>query len=129
MPVQSTTPYWQPAFPSHPGGYNWQSLIRSHMGKPNLQPPIERHHDTADLFNQREQRPSFYKRTPYTEQPLTTILPKQRVNKNKKNVIKANLSTLNLGNAVDDENEGGDDVIFLGGKFTGNYLVYENVDP
>ncbi|GJV31182.1 phospholipase-like protein [Tanacetum coccineum] len=136
MPAQSATPYWQPAFPSHPGGYNWQSPIPSHMGNQNLQPPIERHHDAAGLFNQnilnrgkREQRPSFYKRTPYTEQPPTTILPKQRGNKNKNNVMKANLSPLNLGNAFGDENEGGDDVIFLGGEFTGNYLVYENVDP
>ncbi|GJZ14776.1 phospholipase-like protein [Tanacetum coccineum] len=87
------------------------------MGNPNLQPPIERHHDAAGLFKQnilnrgkREQRPSFYKRTPYTEQPPTTILPKQHGNKNMNNVMKANLSPLNLGNAFDDENEGGDDV-------------------
>ncbi|GJY68810.1 hypothetical protein Tco_0471792 [Tanacetum coccineum] len=107
--VQSATPYWQPAFPSHPGTYNWQSPIPSHMGNTNLQPPIERHHDAAAYNNQnilnrgkREQRPSFYKRTPYMEQPPTIILPKQRR---------------------------GDDVIFLGGEFTGNYLVYENVDP
>ena len=45
------------------------------------------------------------------EQPPTTILPKQRGNKNKNNVMKANLSPLNLRNAFDDENEGGDDVI------------------
>nr|GEV78223.1 hypothetical protein [Tanacetum cinerariifolium] len=135
MPAQSSTPYWQPAFSSHPDAYNWKSLIPSHMGNPNLQPPIERHHDAAGLFNQnllnrgkREQRPSFYKRTPYTEQPPTTILPKQHVNKNNNNVMKANLSPLNLRNAFDDENRG-DDIIFLGGEFTGNYLVYENVDP
>ncbi|GJZ84408.1 hypothetical protein Tco_0649747 [Tanacetum coccineum] len=125
MPAQSATPYWQPAFPPHPGTYN-----------PNLQPSIERHHDAVGLFNQNmlnrgkmEQHPSFYKRTPYTEQPPTTVLPKQRGNKNKNNVKKANLSPLNLESAFDDENEGGDDVIFLGGRFTGNYLVYENVDP
>nr|GEU86032.1 hypothetical protein [Tanacetum cinerariifolium] len=41
---------------------------------------------------------------------------------------KSNVSPFNLGNALDDEYEGGDDVIFLGGQFTGNYLVYENVD-
>ncbi|GKD50331.1 hypothetical protein Tco_1279307, partial [Tanacetum coccineum] len=136
MLAQSAIPYWQPAFSSHPGNYNWQSPIPSHMGNPNLQRSIQRHHDAAGLFNQnilnrgkREQRPSFYKRTPYTEQPPTTVLPKQRGNKNKNNVKKANLSPLNLGNAFDDENEGGDDVIFLGGHFTGNYLVYENVNP
>nr|GEX34915.1 hypothetical protein [Tanacetum cinerariifolium] len=79
-------------FSSHPGDYNWQSPIPSHTGK-------------------REQRPSFYEWSPYTEQPPTTILPKQNVNKNKNNVIKANLSPLNLRNAFDDENEGGDDVV------------------
>ncbi|GJW93280.1 phospholipase-like protein [Tanacetum coccineum] len=103
------TPYWQPAFPSHLGTYNWQSLIPSHMGNTNLQPPIVRHHVAPDIFNQnilnrgkREQRPSYYKQSPYMEQPPTTILPKQC---------------------------GGDNVAFLGGRFTGNYLVYENVDP
>ncbi|GKA12075.1 hypothetical protein Tco_0691621 [Tanacetum coccineum] len=136
MPAQLATSYWQPAFPSHPSTYNWQSPIPSHIGNPNLQPFIERHHDAAGVFNQnilnrgkREHRPRLYKRTPYTEQPPTTVLPKQRGNKNKNNLKKANLSPLNLRNAFDDENEGGDDVSFLGGRFTGNYLVYENVDP
>ncbi|GJW75596.1 hypothetical protein Tco_0134966 [Tanacetum coccineum] len=136
MPAQSATPYWQPAFPSHPGTYNWQSPIPSHMGNTNLQPPIERHHVAPDIFNQnilnrrkREQRPSYYKQSPYMEQPPTTILPKQHGNKKKNNVTKTNLSPLNLGNAFADENVGGDDVVFLGGRFTGNYLVYENVDP
>nr|GEX67235.1 hypothetical protein [Tanacetum cinerariifolium] len=136
MPAQSATPYWQPAFLSHPGGYSWQIPIPSHMDNLNFQPPIERHHDDVSLFNQnllnrgkREQRPGFYKRTPYTEQPPTTILPKQRGNKNKNNVMKANLLPLNLENAFNDENEGGDDIICMGGEFTGNYLMYENVDP
>ncbi|GJV07040.1 hypothetical protein Tco_1344696 [Tanacetum coccineum] len=116
MMAQSATPYWQPAFPSHPGTYNWQSPIPSYMGNLNLQRSIQRHHDAADLFNQnilnrgkREQRLSFYKQTPYTEQPPTILLPKQRGNKNKNNVKKANLSPLNLGNPFDDENERGDD--------------------
>ncbi|GKD94308.1 hypothetical protein Tco_1374145 [Tanacetum coccineum] len=105
MPAQSATPYWQPAFPSHPGTYN-----------PNLQPSIERHHDVTIM-------------NPYMEQPATTVLPKQRGNKNKNNVKKANLSPLNVWSVFDNENEGGDDVVYLGGRFTGNYLVYENVDP
>ncbi|GKB82754.1 hypothetical protein Tco_0949649 [Tanacetum coccineum] len=115
MPAHSATPYWQPAIPSHPGTYNWQSSIPSHMGNPNLQSPIGRHYDAAGLFDQREQ-------------PPFTVLPKKRGNKTKNNVKKSNLSPLNLGNALDDDNEGGDDVMFLGAQFTGNYLVYENVD-
>nr|GFB33479.1 hypothetical protein [Tanacetum cinerariifolium] len=62
------------------------------------------------------------------EQPPTTILPKQRVNKNKNNVMKANLSSLNLGNAFDDENEGGDHIIFLGGEFTVPHLCMPDIN-
>nr|GEU45841.1 transposase, MuDR, MULE transposase domain protein [Tanacetum cinerariifolium] len=43
--------------------------------------------------------------------------------------IREDLAVQTRRNASDDENEGGDDGIFLGGQFTGNYLVYENVDP
>nr|GEW86371.1 transposase, MuDR, MULE transposase domain protein [Tanacetum cinerariifolium] len=127
--------FWQLTFPSHPGTYNWKSQIPSHMGNLNLEPPIKRHHNAVGLFNQnilnqrkREHRPSFYKRILYMEQPPTDVLPKQCGNKNKNNVMKANLSPLNLGNGFDDKNKGGTDVILLGGQFTGNYLVYENVD-
>nr|GEX34727.1 transcription factor bHLH69-like [Tanacetum cinerariifolium] len=56
------------------------------------------------------------------------IAGNMRGNKTKNNVKKSNLSPLNLGNALDDDNEGGDDVMFFGAQFTGNYLVYENVD-
>nr|GEV84075.1 phospholipase-like protein [Tanacetum cinerariifolium] len=80
------------------------------------------------IQGKRERRPSFYKRSPYTEQPPSTVLPKKHGNKTKINVKKSNLSPLNLGNALDDDNEGGDDVIFLGGQLIGNYLVYENVN-
>nr|GEU62461.1 hypothetical protein [Tanacetum cinerariifolium] len=114
MPAHSATPYWQPAIPSHPGTYNWQSPIPSYMGNSNLQPPFGRHDDVSGLFDQnllnrgkREQRPSIYKRSPFIEQPPSTVLPKQRGNKTKKNVKKSNLSPLNLGNALDDENERG----------------------
>ncbi|GJS85189.1 hypothetical protein Tco_0751730 [Tanacetum coccineum] len=112
MPAHSATPYWQPVIPSHPGTYNWQRPIPSHMGNPNLQPPIERHHDAAGLFDQnilnpekREQRPNINMRSPFMEQPPSTVLPKQRGNKTKKNVKKSNLSHLNLVNALDDDNE------------------------
>ncbi|GJW50275.1 phospholipase-like protein [Tanacetum coccineum] len=73
----------------------------------------------------REQFPSKYKLTPFTEQPPTTILPKQRVNKGKK----ANLSPLNLGGAFEDDNVEENNVTFFGSQFTGNFLMYENVDP
>ncbi|GKB78832.1 transposase, MuDR, MULE transposase domain protein, partial [Tanacetum coccineum] len=77
----------------------------------------------------RERRPSIYRRTPYMDLPPTTVLPKKRGDKTKNKVKNANVSPLNLGNAFADDNVGGDDVMFLGECDTGNYLVYENVDP
>nr|GEX33520.1 hypothetical protein [Tanacetum cinerariifolium] len=106
-------------------GYTW--AFKGNLPAERLTP--DESEARSNWWILREQRPSFYKWTPYTEQPPTTILPKKRGNKNKNNVMKANLSPLNLENAFDDENEGGGDVIFLDGEFTGNYLVYENVDP
>ncbi|GJR67396.1 hypothetical protein Tco_0013461 [Tanacetum coccineum] len=136
MAAQLATLFMQPAIPSHPGTYNWQSQIPSHMGNPNSQTPIETHPDAAGLLDQnipnrgkREQRPSMYRRTPYVEQPPTTVLPKQRGNKNKNKAHKATVLPLNLGNVFYDDNEGSDDIMFVGGQFTGNMLVYENVDP
>ncbi|GJW90767.1 hypothetical protein Tco_0168320 [Tanacetum coccineum] len=71
----------------------------------------------------------MYRRTPYVEQAPTTVLPKQRGNKNKNKVHKATVLPLNLGNVFDDDNEESDDIMFVGDQFTGNMLVYENVDP
>ncbi|GJT07075.1 hypothetical protein Tco_0841537 [Tanacetum coccineum] len=42
---------------------------------------------------------------------------------------KANLSPLNLGGAFEDDNVEENNVTFLGSQFTGNFLMYENVDP
>nr|GEY81014.1 phospholipase-like protein [Tanacetum cinerariifolium] len=139
-PLQPGSSSWQTQMSSQPGPSDWQSQmpvhpIPSHMGNSNLQTPIGRHHDAAGLFDQniliqgkREHHSSFYKQSPYMKQPPSTVLPKKRGNKTKNNVKKSNLSPLNLENALDDDNEGGDDVIFVCGQFTGNYLVYENVD-
>nr|GEW67501.1 hypothetical protein [Tanacetum cinerariifolium] len=109
MAAQSATSFMQPGIPSHPGTYNWQSQISSHMDNLNSQTPIETHPDAAGLLNhnipnrgKRKQRPSMYRRTPYAEQAPTTVLPKQR---------------------------GSNDIMFMGGQFTGNMLVYKNVDP
>nr|GEX06659.1 phospholipase-like protein [Tanacetum cinerariifolium] len=122
MMAQSATLFMQPAMLSHPRTYNWQSQIPSHMGNLNSQTPIETHLDGAGLLDQnipnrgkREQRPTKYRRTPYVKQPPTTILPKQRGNKNKNKVNKAIVLPLNLENVFDDDNEGSDDIMFVGG--------------
>ncbi|GJS83598.1 phospholipase-like protein [Tanacetum coccineum] len=136
MPAQSATQYWQPGTSSQPGSYYSFGRVPSHMGRQNLQTTIETHDDVDGIFDQnipnrekREQFPSKYKLTPFTEQPPTTILPKQRVNKTKNKGKKANLSPLNLGGAFEDDNVEENNVTFLGSQFTGNFLMYENVDP
>nr|GEW74193.1 hypothetical protein [Tanacetum cinerariifolium] len=115
---------------------NGKSQIPSHMGNPNSQNPIETHPYGAGLLDQimsnrgkREQRSSMYRWTPYVEQPPTTVLPKQCGIKNKNKVHKAAALPLNLENVFDDDNEGSGDIMFVGCQFTGNMLVYENVDP
>nr|GEV67496.1 hypothetical protein [Tanacetum cinerariifolium] len=112
----------------------WWSLIIPNTSKQQLllqyryANALENPKANIPIQGKREQRPSFYKRSPYMEQPSSTLLPKKHDDKTNNNVKKSNLSPLNLGNAFNDDNEGGNDVIFLGGQFTGNYLVYENVD-
>nr|GEV61274.1 phospholipase-like protein [Tanacetum cinerariifolium] len=85
--------------------------------------------DEREKCMNKEVRPSMYRRTPYMDLPPTTVLPKKRSDKTKNKVKNANVSPLNLGNAFVDENVGGGDVMFLGEHDTGNYLVYENIDP
>ncbi|GKC76969.1 phospholipase-like protein, partial [Tanacetum coccineum] len=68
----------------------------------------------------REQRPSVYMKSPYTDLPPTTVLPKKRVDKTKKKCKNANVSPLNLGNAFAYDNLGGDDVVIMGVRI----LVY-----
>ncbi|GJU18223.1 hypothetical protein Tco_1146189 [Tanacetum coccineum] len=111
MPAQSATQYWQPGTSSQPGSYYSFGRVPSHMGRQNLQTTIETHDDVDGIFDQnipnrekKEQFPGKYKLTPFTEQPPTTILPKQRVNKTKNKGKKANLSPLNLGGAFEDDN-------------------------
>nr|GEX39213.1 hypothetical protein [Tanacetum cinerariifolium] len=76
----------------------------------------------------REQRPSIYLLTPFMELPPIIVLPKKHSDRAKNKVKNANLSLLNLGNAFANDNVGDDDVMFLGRRFTGNYLCYDNVD-
>ncbi|GJR54277.1 hypothetical protein Tco_1404798 [Tanacetum coccineum] len=71
----------------------------------------------------------MYRRTPCMDLPPTIVVPKKRGDKTKNKVKNAKVSLLNLGNAFADDNVGGDDVMFLGEHDTGNFLVYENVDP
>ncbi|GKB72721.1 phospholipase-like protein [Tanacetum coccineum] len=91
---------------------------------------VEQHYGLSDFSQfqsmqnipnreKREQFPSKYKLTPFTEQPPTTILPKQRVNKTKNKGKKANLSPLNLGGAFEDDNVEENNVTFLGFQITG----------
>ncbi|GJR18397.1 hypothetical protein Tco_0966924 [Tanacetum coccineum] len=130
MPAHSATQYWQRDTSPQPGSYYLFGRVPSHMGRQNLQTTIDGIFDQNVLNREkREQFPSKYKLTPFMEQPATTILPKQRVNKTKNKGKKANLSPLNLGGAFEDDNVEENNVTFFGSQFTGNFLMYENVDP
>nr|GFB23679.1 hypothetical protein [Tanacetum cinerariifolium] len=102
MPEQSASQYWQPS--SQPVSYYLFGQMPSHIGRPNLQTTIETQHDFDGLVDQnnpnrekRQQLPSKYLVTPFTAQPPTTMVPKQRVSKNKNNGKKAILLPVNLG--------------------------------
>ncbi|GJV42684.1 hypothetical protein Tco_1421124 [Tanacetum coccineum] len=129
------TPNWQTPMPSHPGS-NWQTQMPSHSATPNWQTPMPSHPYDAGLFNpnilnraRREARPSMYMLSPYTNLPPSTLVPKKRGVKTKNKGKNANLSSFNLGNAFDEDNVGGDAVMFLGEHDTDHCLVYENIDP
>nr|GEU61185.1 hypothetical protein [Tanacetum cinerariifolium] len=134
MPEQSASHYWQPS--PQPGSYYSFGQVPSHIGRTNLQTTIETQHDVDGIVVQNipnrekmQQLPSKYLVTPFTAQPPTTMVPKQRVSKTKNKGKKANLSPLNLGGVLEGYNEEDNNVTFLGSQFTGNILFYQNVDP
>ncbi|GKB67130.1 hypothetical protein Tco_0928542, partial [Tanacetum coccineum] len=88
-------------------------------------------HCILNILNRerRDSRPSLYRRSPYMDLPPTTILPKKQGDKTKNKGKNANVSPLNLGDSFADDNVGGDDVMIMGERDTGNLIVYENVEP
>nr|GFA80231.1 hypothetical protein [Tanacetum cinerariifolium] len=95
--------------PSQPGPSNWQSQMSAQSATPYWQPAFP---SNPGGYNWQSPIPSHMGNP--NLQPLLRGIT----------MLLAYLTR----NAFDDENEGGDDVIFLGGEFTG-YLVHENVDP
>nr|GFA01810.1 hypothetical protein [Tanacetum cinerariifolium] len=90
---------------SQPRSSDWQ---RQMPEQPNLQTTIETQHDFDGLVDQnipnrgkRQQLPSKYLVTPFMAEPPTTMVPKQRVSKNKNKGKKANLSHVNLGGVLE----------------------------
>nr|GEU39794.1 transposon Ty3-I Gag-Pol polyprotein [Tanacetum cinerariifolium] len=127
---------WQTPMPSHPGTPNWQTHMPSHSATLNWQTPIPSHPYDVGLVNpnilnrdNREPRSSMYRQSPYMDLPPTTVLRKKRADKTKNTGKNANVSPLNLGNALFDDKVGADDVMFMGERQTDNYFMYENVDP
>ncbi|GJT12240.1 phospholipase-like protein [Tanacetum coccineum] len=127
---------WKTPMPSHPGTSNWQTQMSSCSTTPNWQTQMPSHPYDAGLFNlnilnraRREARPSMYMLSPYMNLPPSTVVPKKRSVKTKNKGKNANLSAFNLGNTFDEDNVGGDAVMFLGEHDIGHCLVYENVDP
>nr|GEU80641.1 hypothetical protein [Tanacetum cinerariifolium] len=66
----------------------------------------------------REHHPSIYRKCPYMDFPPTTVLPKKRGGKSKNKGKKANVSPFNLGNAFNDGDVEGDDVMITGEQDT-----------
>nr|GEV72288.1 hypothetical protein [Tanacetum cinerariifolium] len=121
MPEQSASQYWQPS--PQPGSYYSFGQVPSHIGRLTLQTTIETQHDVHGLVDQNilnrgkwRQLPSKYLVTPFTEQPPTTIVPKQRVFKNKNKGKKVNLSRVNLGGVLEGYNAEDNNVTFLGAE-------------
>ncbi|GJV36797.1 hypothetical protein Tco_1409274 [Tanacetum coccineum] len=128
-PTNWQTPYWQNPLPSHPGTSNWQSQMSSQSTNPNWQPPIQAHQHDDVLFNpnimtqpRREHHPSIYRQSPYMDFPPTTVLPKKPGGKSKNKGKKANVSPFNLGNAFNDEDVEGDDVMITSEEDTVRHL-------
>nr|GFA34830.1 hypothetical protein [Tanacetum cinerariifolium] len=117
--------------------------LRQQIGKPqwprNLEHLISKgkcHRILAPLIgkaichrNRREHHPGIYKKSPYMDLPPTTVLPKKQGGKSKNKGKEANVSPFNLGNAFNDEDVEGDDVMIPGEQDTGIYFTYENMDP
>ncbi|GJT73602.1 hypothetical protein Tco_1032888 [Tanacetum coccineum] len=79
-------------------------MMPSQSENPNWQPPIHAHQHDDVLFNpsimnrpRREHHPSIYRKSPYTDLPPSTVLPKKRGGKSKNKGKKANVSPFNLG--------------------------------
>ncbi|GJY70826.1 hypothetical protein Tco_0474529 [Tanacetum coccineum] len=109
-------------FQSNQGGRSsFQTLANNsflNMGTPtNWQTPMPSHCQIPSHMG------NLNSQTPIETHPDTAGL----LDQNK--VHKATVLPLNLGNVFDDDNEESDDIMFMGGQFTGNMLVYENVDP
>ncbi|GJV79670.1 hypothetical protein Tco_1515540, partial [Tanacetum coccineum] len=117
-----TPTHWQTPRPSQPGSSNWQAHQAAQQGPSNWQSHMSAQSATPYW------QPAF---PPHPGTYNPNLQPSIERHHDAAGLFnqKPNLSPLNLGSAFDDENEGGDDVIYLGGQFTGNYLVYENVDP
>nr|GEW09490.1 hypothetical protein [Tanacetum cinerariifolium] len=106
-------------------------IVDQHYGISNFSEFVSMEGDPSAFWTHAND--SFFERVllydSIVDLPPTTILPKKRGDKTKNKVKNANLSPLNLGNAFANDSVGDDDVMFLGGQFTGNYLAYDNVDP
>ncbi|GJW96159.1 phospholipase-like protein [Tanacetum coccineum] len=113
---------------------NWQTPMASQFGTSNLQRQMPSRSATPFWQNPLPSRinmmmPCSTRQSPYMDLPPTTVLPKKRGGKSKNKGKKANVSPFNLGNAFNDEDLEGDDVIITGEQDTCIYFTYENVDP
>nr|GEX53740.1 hypothetical protein [Tanacetum cinerariifolium] len=129
-PMASATPYLKNPFPSHLGTSNWESQMPSQSANLNWQPPIQAHQHDDVLFNpnimnrpRREHHPNIYRKSPYNDFPLSTVLSKKRGGKIKNKGKEANVSPYNLGKAFNDEDVEGGEVMIMGEQDTDCHMM------
>ncbi|GJR29707.1 hypothetical protein Tco_1105939 [Tanacetum coccineum] len=117
-----TPPNFQTPMPYQPGSSDWQRQMPTQSATQYWQPSTSSQHGSYYSFGQVPShmgRPNL-QTTIETHHDVDGIFDQGK---------KANLSPLNLGGAFEDDNVEENNVIFLGSQFTGNFLMYENVDP
>ncbi|GJS70613.1 phospholipase-like protein [Tanacetum coccineum] len=116
-----TPPYFQTPMSSQPGPSVWRTQIPPQSATQYWQPGTS---------SQRSSYQSFGRVTSHMgwQNLQTTIETHDDVDANHQGK-KANFSPLNLGGAFEDDNVEENNLTFLGSQFTGNFLMYENVDP
>nr|GEY46034.1 hypothetical protein [Tanacetum cinerariifolium] len=102
---------WQTSMSSHPSTSKWQTQMPSRSANPNWQTLMPSHLGASNW------------QTLIPSHPHDAGLFNSNKGKN------TNVSPLNLGNAFADDNVGEDDVKIMDECETGNYFVYENVNP
>nr|GEZ16052.1 hypothetical protein [Tanacetum cinerariifolium] len=112
-------------------GLNDFSGFQSMHGFPHAGPSSFPTQANSSFFKRPQATPSYGDNmaTPKWQTPMPSYPGPSNCDKTKNKGKSANASPLNIENAFADDNVGEDDVMIMDERETGNYFVYENVDP